>query len=147
VRPNPVRSFFVARCWFEATCGGTFCWWSVPRFGVGGLCITQVLDVASHLKAGHCSVYVGEKVSDFTQPMRSAAGNVDQFLASSSRVRCSLARHLFTLSLGVWLKATVPAARQLAVRSQLGTLSATAARVRRAEASVRQNEMPSALPI
>jgi hypothetical protein len=33
------------------------------------------------------SVYVGEKVSDFTQPMRSAAGNVDQFLVISSRVR------------------------------------------------------------
>ena len=26
------------------------------------------------------SVYAGEKVSDFTQPIRSAAGNVDQFL-------------------------------------------------------------------
>jgi len=26
--------------------------WSAPRVGVGGLCITQVLDVASHLKAG-----------------------------------------------------------------------------------------------
>jgi hypothetical protein len=90
------------------------------------------------------SVYVGEKVSDFTQPMRSAAGKFDQFLVSSSRVRCSLARQLFTLSLGVWLNATEPAARQLAVRSQLGTPSATAARVRRAEASVGQNEMPSA---
>jgi hypothetical protein len=90
------------------------------------------------------SVYVGEKVSDFTQPMRSAAGKSDQFLASSSRVRCSLARQLFTLSLGVWLNATEPAARQLAVRSQLGTPSAAAARVRRAEASAGQNEMPSA---
>ena len=90
------------------------------------------------------SVYVGEKLSDFTQPMRSAAGNVDQFLLSSSRVRCSLARQLVNLSLGVWLYATEAAARQLAVRSQLGTLSATAARVRRAEASVGQNEMPSA---
>jgi hypothetical protein len=39
------------------------------------------------------SVYVGEKVSDFTQPIRSAAGNVDQFLVICSRVRCSLARH------------------------------------------------------
>jgi hypothetical protein len=26
--------------------------WSAPRLGVAGLCITQVLDVASHLKAG-----------------------------------------------------------------------------------------------
>ena len=24
VRPNPLRSFFVERCWFQATCGGTF---------------------------------------------------------------------------------------------------------------------------
>jgi hypothetical protein len=91
------------------------------------------------------SVYVGEKVSDFTQPIRSSAGYVDQYLFSSSRVRCSLARQLVTRSLGVWLNPAVPAARQLAVRSQLGTLSATgAARVRRAEASVGQNEMPSA---
>jgi hypothetical protein len=84
------------------------------------------------------SVYVGEKVSDFTQLMRSAAGNVDQFLLSSSRVRCSLARQLFTLSLGVWPYAIEAAARQLSVTSQLGTLSAPAARVRRAEASVGQ---------
>jgi hypothetical protein len=90
------------------------------------------------------SVYVGEKVSDFTQPMRSSAGYVDQYLVSSSRVRCSLARQLCDLSVGVWLYAIEAAARQLAVRSQLGTLSATAARVRRAEASVGQNEMPSA---
>jgi hypothetical protein len=68
-------------------------------------------------------LYVGEKVSDFTQPIRSSAGYVDQCLVSSSRVRCSLARQLFTLSSGVWLYAK-PAARQLAVRSQLGTLSA-----------------------
>jgi hypothetical protein len=27
--------------------------WSALRLGVGGLCITQVLEVASHLKAGH----------------------------------------------------------------------------------------------
>ena len=90
------------------------------------------------------SVYVGEKVSDFTQPMRSAAGNFDQFLVSSSRVRCSLARQLVNLSLGVWPYAIEAAARQLAVTSQLGTPSATAARVRRAEASVGQNEMPRA---
>jgi hypothetical protein len=91
------------------------------------------------------SVYVCEKVCDFTQPMRSSAGKFDQFLVSSSRVRCSLARQLFTLSLGVWLNPAEPAARQLAVRSQFGTPSATgAARVRRAEASVGQNEMPSA---
>src|SRR5262245_22243313 len=90
------------------------------------------------------SVYVGEKVSDFTQPMRSAAGNVDQFLSSSSRVRCSLARQPFNLSPGVSLYPAVAAARQLAVRSQFGTPSATAARVRRAEASVGQNVMPSA---
>jgi hypothetical protein len=79
--------------------------------------------------------------------MRSAAGNVDQFLLSSSRVRCSLARQLVNLSLGVWLYATEAAARQLAVTSQLGTLSAaTAARVvrRAAKMSVGQNEMPSA---
>src|SRR5262245_46852764 len=75
------------------------------------------------------SVYVGEKVSDFTQPTRSAAGNVDQFLISSSRVRCSLARQLVTLSLGVWAYPAEAAARQLAVRSQFGTPSATAARV------------------
>jgi hypothetical protein len=31
------------------------------------------------------SVYVGEKVSDFPQLMRSAAGNVDQFLSSTAR--------------------------------------------------------------
>jgi hypothetical protein len=91
------------------------------------------------------SVYVGEKVSDFTQPIRSSAGKFDQFLASSSRVRCSFARQLCDLSLGVWLYPAKPAARQLAVRSQLGTLPAwEAARVRRAEASVGQNEMPSA---
>jgi hypothetical protein len=82
------------------------------------------------------SVYVGEKVRDFTQPIRSSAGYDDQCLVSSSRVRCSLARQLFTLSSGVWLYPAKPAARQLAVRSQLGTLSATAARVRRAKASV-----------
>src|SRR5215475_14209822 len=76
--------------------------------------------------------------------MRSAAGNVDQFLLSSSRVRCSLARQLFNLSMGVWPNAIEAAARQLTVTSQLGTPSATAARVRRAEASVGQNEMPSA---
>src|SRR5262245_36008598 len=76
--------------------------------------------------------------------MRSAAGNVDQFLLSSSRVRCSLARQLSNLSLGVWLYAIEAAARQLAVTSQFGTPSATASRVRRAEASVGQNEMPSA---
>src|SRR5215831_19665271 len=35
------------------------------------------------------SVYVGEKVSDFTQALRSAAGNVDQFLFKLSRVRSS----------------------------------------------------------
>jgi hypothetical protein len=87
---------------------------------------------------------VGEKVNDFTQPMRSAAGNVDQFLVSSSRVRCSVARQLVNLSAGVWPNAIEAAARQLAVTSQLGTPSATAARVRRAEASVGQNEMPSA---
>jgi hypothetical protein len=75
------------------------------------------------------SVYVGEKVSDFTQPMRSSAGKFDQFLVSSSRVRCSLARQLVTLSLGVWLNSIEAAARQLPVTSQLGTLSATAARV------------------
>jgi hypothetical protein len=90
------------------------------------------------------SVYVGEKVSDFTQPIRSAAANVDQFLVSSSRVRCSVARQLVNLSAGVWPKAIEAAPRQLAVTSQLGTPSATAARVRRAEASVGQNEMPSA---
>jgi hypothetical protein len=61
------------------------------------------------------SVYVGEKDSDFTQPLRSAAGNVDQFLVSSSRVRCSLARQLVNLSLGVWPYAIEAAARQLAV--------------------------------
>ena len=91
------------------------------------------------------SVYVGEKVSDSTQPIRSSAGKFDQFLVSSSRVRCSLARQLCNLSLGAWLYATEAPPRQLAVTSQLGTLSATgAARVRRAEASVGQNEMPSA---
>jgi hypothetical protein len=89
-------------------------------------------------------VYVGEKVSDFTQPMRSAAGNVDQFLVSSSRVRCSVARQLVNLSAGVWPNAIEAAARQLAVTSQLGTLSDTATLVLRAEASVGQNEMPSA---
>ena len=79
--------------------------------------------------------------------MRSAVGNVDQFLLSSSRVRCSLARQLVSLSLDVWLYATEAAPRQLAVTSQLGTLSAvTAARVvrRAAKMSVGQNEMPSA---
>jgi len=92
------------------------------------------------------SVYVGEKVSDFTQPIRSSAGYVDQYLVSCSRVRCSLARQLCCLSLGFSLNPAKAAARQLAVRSQLGTLalSATAARVRRAEASVEYNEMPSA---
>ena len=89
-------------------------------------------------------MYVGEKVSEFTQPMRSAAENVDQFLLSSSRVRCSVARQLVNLSAGVWPNAIEAAARQLVVTSQLGTLSASAARVRRAEASVGQNEMPSA---
>jgi hypothetical protein len=59
-------------------------------------------------------------------------------------VRCSLARQLVNLSLAVCLYATEAAPRQLAVTSQLGTLSDTAARVLRAEASVGQNEMPSA---
>ena len=90
------------------------------------------------------SVYVGEKVSDPTQMVRSAAGNVDQFLVSSARVRCSLARQLVNLSPPVWVIAIAAAARQLAVTSQLGTPSVTAARVRRAEASVGQNEMPRA---
>src|SRR6476646_1534187 len=76
--------------------------------------------------------------------MRSAARNVDQFLFSSSRVRCSLSRQLFNLSVGVCPNAIEDAARQLAVTSQLGTPSVTAARVRRAQASVGQNEMPSA---
>src|SRR5215475_13399470 len=70
--------------------------------------------------------------------MRSAAGNVDHFLFSSSRVRCSVARQVFILSLAVWSAAIEPAVRQLAVRSQLGTPSATAAPVRCAEASVGQ---------
>ena len=91
------------------------------------------------------SVYVGEKVSDFTQPMRSSAGNVDQFLLRSSRVRCSVARQLCNLSLGVWLYATQAAAWQLAATSELGTPSATgAARVRRAETLVVHNEMARA---
>jgi len=76
--------------------------------------------------------------------MRSAAGNVDQFLVSSSRVRCSVARQLVNLSAGVWPNAIEAAARQLAVTSQLGTLPDTATLVLRAEASVGQNEMPSA---
>jgi hypothetical protein len=59
-------------------------------------------------------------------------------------MRCSLARQLVNLSLGVWPNAIEAAARQLAVTSQLGTPSATAARVRRAKSSVGQNEMPSA---
>src|SRR4030095_4883287 len=67
---------------------------------------------------------VGEKVSDFTQPMRSSAGYVDQYLVISSRVRCSLARQLCDLSLGVWAYAIEAAARQLSVRSQLGTACA-----------------------
>ena len=91
------------------------------------------------------SVYDGEKVSDFTQPVRSAAGNVDQFVFNCSRVRCSVARQAFILSSGVPPYPPIePAARQLAVRSQLGTPSATAVRARRAKASVGQNEMPSA---
>ena len=94
------------------------------------------------------SVYVGEKVSDFTQLMRSSAGNVGQFLLSSSCVRCSLARQLVNLSLGVWPYAIEAAARQLAVTSQLGTLSAvSAARVvvrRAAKTSSGQNETPMA---
>jgi hypothetical protein len=89
-------------------------------------------------------VYVGENVSDFTQPTRSSAGYVDQSLLSCSRVRCSLARQLVNLSLAVTLIANEDAPRQLAVTSQLGTLLDTAARVLRAEASVGQNEMPSA---
>src|SRR5262249_28318033 len=76
--------------------------------------------------------------------MRSAAGNVGQFLLSSSRMRCSLARQTCNLSPVCWLNPAEAAPRQLAVTSQLGTLSATAARVRRAEASVGQNEMTSA---
>src|SRR5215510_15058097 len=91
------------------------------------------------------SVYEGEKVSDFTQPMRSSAGNVDQFLSNSCRVRCSVARQIFFLSSGVASDPPIePAARQLGVKSQLGTPSATAGRLRRAKASVGQNEMPSA---
>jgi len=58
-------------------------------------------------------------------------------------VRCSVARQLVNLSAGVWPKAIEAAPRQLAVTSQLGTLSDTAL-VLRAEASVGQNEMPSA---
>jgi len=91
------------------------------------------------------SVYEGEKVSAFMQPMRSAVGNVDQFVFNCSRVRCSPARQDFILSSGVWSDPPIkPAARQLSVRSQLGTPSATVVRARRAEASVGQNEMPSA---
>jgi hypothetical protein len=52
--------------------------------------------------------------------LRSAAGNVDQFLVSSSRVRCSLARQLVNLSLGVWPYAIEAAARQLAFDPSLG---------------------------
>src|SRR5262245_14984217 len=77
--------------------------------------------------------------------MRSSAGNVDQFLSNSSRVRCSVARQIFFLSSGVASDPPIePAARQLGVKSQLGTPSATAGRLRRAKASVGQNEMPSA---
>jgi hypothetical protein len=93
------------------------------------------------------SVYVGEKVSDFTQPMRSSAGYVDQYLFNSSRVRCSLAIQLCDLSLGVSLTPSEAAVRQLADKSQFGTLSAaTVARVvrRAAKMSVVQNKMPSA---
>jgi hypothetical protein len=59
-------------------------------------------------------------------------------------VRCSLSRHLVNLSLGVWPYKTEAAPRQLAVTSQLGTLSDMAMLVLRAEASVGQNQMPSA---
>jgi hypothetical protein len=76
--------------------------------------------------------------------MRSSAENFDQFLLSSSRVRCSLARQVVNLSLADWLYAAAAAPRQLAVTSQIGMLSDTATRVLRAEASVGQNEMPSA---
>jgi len=87
---------------------------------------------------------VGEKVIDFTQPMRSSAEYADQYLFNSSRVRCSLARQLCDISLGVPPNPSEAAVRQLADKSQFGTLSATAVRVRRAKASVGQNEMPSA---
>jgi hypothetical protein len=90
------------------------------------------------------SVYVGEKVIDFTQPMRSSAEDADQYLFNSSRVRCSLARQLCDISLGVPPNPSEAAVRQLADKSQFATLSATAVRVRRAKASVGQNEMPSA---
>jgi hypothetical protein len=84
--------------------------WSALRLGVDGLPMSRLIS-----RQVTSFVYVGEKVSDFTQPMRSAAGNGDQFLLSSSRVRCSLARQLVNLSLGVWPDATEAAARQLAV--------------------------------
>jgi hypothetical protein len=90
------------------------------------------------------SVYVGEKVIDFTQPTRSSAGNVVHFLFNSSRVRCSLARQLCAISRGVPVNPSEAAVRQLEDKSQFGTPSATAVRVRRAKASVGQNEMPSA---
>src|SRR5665647_2396135 len=58
--------------------------------------------------------------------MRSTAGNVDQFLLSASRVRCSLSRQPFNLSLVCSIYPAEAAPRQLAVTSQLGTPSATA---------------------
>src|ERR1019366_209546 len=58
--------------------------------------------------------------------MRSTAGNVDQFLLSASRVRCSLSRQPFNLSLVCSIYPAEAAPRQLGVTSQLGTPSATA---------------------
>lgn len=59
------------------------------------------------------------------QTARSAAGNLVQFLASSSRERCSNSRQFVYLSLTCSLPPTRGAPRQLFVTSQFGTPSAT----------------------
>jgi len=72
------------------------------------------------------SLYVGENVCILTHRARSAGRKVDQSLLSCSRVRFSEARHRCKLSAASPVSPASAAPRQLAVTSQLGTLSARA---------------------
>ena len=66
---------------------------SFLRHRVGRLC--TVLDIAFHLKTGRKLRVGWRERSRLTHFIRSAAGKVDQFLFSCSRVRCSLSRQRF----------------------------------------------------
>ena len=81
------------------------------------------------------SLNVGENVCILTHRARSATGKVDQSLLSCSRVRRSDSRQSFKLSPVSFASPASAAPRQLAVTSQLGTLSAVA--------SLEENHMPT----